>query len=58
MYTQIKSDPWCSTGSLSGSGTLIGSGGYYKGKAAVRLLQPGPNNDFTEKSEVLAQERW
>ncbi|KAK1377635.1 aldehyde oxidase GLOX1-like [Heracleum sosnowskyi] len=54
----LKSDPWCSTGSLSGSGTLISSGGYYKGRAAVRLLEPGPDKDFTEKSEVLASERW
>ncbi|WOH11167.1 hypothetical protein DCAR_0830646 [Daucus carota subsp. sativus] len=54
----IKSDPWCSTGSLSGSGTLVGSGGYYKGRAAVRLLKPGGDCDFTEKSEVLGSERW
>lgn len=58
MYAQIKSDPWCSTGSLSGSGTLVGSGGYYKGRAAVRLLKPGGDCDFTEKSEVLGSERW
>nr|XP_017217174.1 PREDICTED: aldehyde oxidase GLOX1 [Daucus carota subsp. sativus] len=54
----IKSDPWCSVGSLSATGTLVGSGGYYKGRSAIRLLKPCPNCDFTEKSFVLGSERW
>ncbi|KAK1365366.1 Galactose oxidase Art d 7 [Heracleum sosnowskyi] len=54
----LKSDPWCSVGSLSATGTLVGSGGYYKGRNAIRLLKSCPNCDFTEKSFVLGNDRW
>lgn len=55
---QLKADPWCSVGSLSAEGNLIGSGGYYQGRRAVRILEPCTNCDFYEKSDLLGSDRW
>lgn len=55
---QIKSDPWCSTGSLSAEGSLIGVGGYFKGRRAVRIHRPCEDCDFEERSDLLGSDRW
>ncbi|KAL1804837.1 hypothetical protein ACET3Z_027905 [Daucus carota] len=54
----IKSDPWCSTGSLSAEGSLIGVGGYFKGRRAVRIHRPCEDCDFEERSDLLGSDRW
>lgn len=55
---QIKSDPWCSTGSLSAEGSLIGVGGYFKGRRAVRIHKPCDDCNFEEKPDLLGSDRW
>ncbi|XP_010554972.1 PREDICTED: aldehyde oxidase GLOX [Tarenaya hassleriana] len=59
----LRSDTWCSSGSLDSDGSLIQTGGYGAGDRAVRRFDPCfPNDvvlcDWAENSTYLSSRRW
>ncbi|CAN8293526.1 unnamed protein product [Cochlearia groenlandica] len=57
----LRYDTWCSSGSLSASGSLIQTGGYGVGERAVRIFTPcdgGVLCDWVENRAYLSSRRW
>ncbi|XP_057422653.1 aldehyde oxidase GLOX1-like [Lotus japonicus] len=54
----IQSDVWCSSGSVSLDGTLVQTGGSYKGELTVRTFLPCPECDWVEFNHSLVVPRW
>ncbi|KAM5567104.1 aldehyde oxidase GLOX [Rosa sericea] len=57
----VRTDPWCSSGSVDPTGTLIQTGGYGNGSRVVRTVPPCDDDtcDWTEhQQDSLAENRW
>ncbi|KAF3496443.1 hypothetical protein DY000_02057690 [Brassica cretica] len=56
----LRSDTWCSSGSLNASGSLIQTGGYGVGERVVRIFTPcdGVSCDWVENRAYLSSRRW
>lgn len=57
----LQTDAWCSSGSLSPSGTLIQTGGFNDGYNKLRTFTPCPqhnNCDWLELPQNLTSSRW
>ncbi|XP_024196476.1 aldehyde oxidase GLOX [Rosa chinensis] len=57
----VRTDPWCSSGSVDPTGTLIQAGGYGTGSRGVRTVPPCDDDtcDWTEhQQDSLAENRW
>ncbi|KAH0866233.1 hypothetical protein HID58_083444 [Brassica napus] len=56
----LRSDTWCSSGSLNASGSLIQTGGYGVGERVVRMFTPcdGVSCDWVENRAYLSSRRW
>ncbi|XP_045818237.1 aldehyde oxidase GLOX-like [Trifolium pratense] len=57
----LQTDAWCSSGSVSPTGTLIQTGGYNDGYNKLRTFNPCPesnNCDWEELHQNLSSSRW
>ncbi|XP_047966240.1 putative aldehyde oxidase Art an 7 [Salvia hispanica] len=55
---KVDSSPWCSSGGLSRSGSLISTGGDKDGLKSVRILKPCNDCNFEENKRALFSNRW
>ncbi|XP_047338423.1 aldehyde oxidase GLOX [Impatiens glandulifera] len=56
----IRTDTWCSSGSVLPGGTLVQTGGYNDGDRVVRMISPCRHKfcDWSESSHYLLKRRW
>ncbi|KAL3824906.1 hypothetical protein ACJIZ3_020935 [Penstemon smallii] len=56
----IKTDTWCSSGSMLSNGTLVQTGGYSNGSRVVRYFDSCGNShcDWRQGRKLLLDERW
>ncbi|CAH9090187.1 unnamed protein product [Cuscuta epithymum] len=56
----VRTDVWCSSGSLNANGTLIQTGGYHRGGQKIRTFTScgGGGCDWVELEQNLTIQRW
>ncbi len=55
---EVLTDTWCSSGAVTSDGTLTQTGGWNDGGRTVRLMGPGPTDNWREFENSLAVARW
>ena len=54
----VKTNIWCSSGSVRPDGSLVQTGGYNDGNRNIRIYSPCPTCDWSEINSGLAVKRW
>lgn len=54
----VKTNIWCSSGSVRPDGSLVQTGGYNDGNRNIRIYSPCPTCDWSEIDGGLSAERW
>jgi len=54
----VLTDTWCSSGAWQADGFLTQTGGWNDGGSNVRTIGGGPDDDWVEYRNALAESRW